>query len=102
MSVEKVANEAQRTDVSHNTAAELTKAFAWPVTIVLLVICFWTPLHLAVGTVPLLLSNSEEIAIGGATFHMRKTLINQASGELKEILNNLGPGEIGIMLDVRP
>jgi len=83
-------------------AVELVKALAWPVLVALIVVCFWTPLHKLVATLPQLLSESEELSIGGTSIRMRKSLVDQASPEMKNILYDLGPAEIRIILEVKP
>lgn len=87
---------------SRYTAVELAKALAWPVIVALLLVSFWTPLHTLVDTIPQLLFRPEEFSIGGVKFHLRKSLIDQASPEEKRILNDLGPAEVELILEVKP
>jgi hypothetical protein len=54
-----------------------------------------------VDIVPQLLSKSEDFSIGGATFHLRKSLVDQAPPNIKGILDALGPAEIRLILEVR-
>ncbi|MGO9019299.1 MAG: hypothetical protein ACLQVJ_13225 [Syntrophobacteraceae bacterium] len=85
-----------------DTVVGLTKALAWPVLAATLLVCFWKPLHTLVDTVPQLLSRSEEFSIGGASFHLRKSLVDQAPNDVKAILNNLGPKEVRLILEWKP
>jgi hypothetical protein len=102
MADEKLPSQSIAPNHPLQTAAELAKALAWPVLAVLLLVSFWTPLHTLMNTVPQLLSSSEEVSIGGATFHLRKSFVDQAPPEVKEILGDLGPEEVQIILEVKP
>ncbi len=85
-----------------NAAVELTKALAWPVLAALLLVAFWKPLHILADYVPQLLSNTEEFSIGGVRFQLHKSLVDQASPDVKRILGDLGVEEIRLILDTPP
>ena len=102
MADEELPAHGKTPDGPRDTAVEFTKVLAWPVLTVVLLICFWSPLHTLVNILPQLLSETEEFSIGGASAHLRKSFVDQAPPDLKEILANLGPEEVRLILQVRP
>ena len=102
MSDKELPAQGRTANGSADMAAGLAKALAWPVLAAVLVVCFWRPLHTVADTFPQLLSRSEEFSIGGASFHLRKSLVDRASPEIKTVLDDLGPEEVRLILEVKP
>lgn len=102
-----MADEERRTrnetpNRSSSTTVELTKALVWPFIVVFLLVAFWKPLHILADYVPQLLSNTEEFSISGVRFQLRKSLVDQASPDVKQILGDLGVEDIRLILDTPP
>ncbi len=70
-------------------SVEMVKAVAWPLLVLILVLCFWTSLQSAAELLPNLLSRSETITIAGLSLKISKGLSRQPSEDVKQVLSKL-------------
>lgn len=70
---------------------DLTKAIAWPVFGLIMLVAFWGPLYSTIEQLPNLVSRSENITIAGLTLEIEKGLRQQASPEVRQVLSELSP-----------
>src|SRR5262249_11532599 len=79
-------------------AVDLTKALAWPIFAVVVLITFWVPLHQLAMLAPSLIGQSESITIAGVSIKLGKQLSGKASPEVRKILAGMSPHSIESLL----
>jgi hypothetical protein len=81
---------------------ELTdfQAFAWPLTVLLLVFMFWSPLRKLLATLPDALANSETITVGSASLRVGKSLSDQANQDVRDALSGMTAADVTLVAQV--
>ena len=77
---------------------EVVKALAWPVTALIVLICFWNPLQDIANRLPSILGQSESITIAGISIKVGARLKSQASPEIQGALSAMSPDDIKRLL----
>ena len=77
---------------------ELVKALAWPITALIILICFWGPLQEIAGKLPTILGQSESITIAGLSIKVGARLKAQASPAIEAALSAMSPEDIKRLL----
>lgn len=80
-----------------------TKLFTvilWPGTILIMIIIFWTPLHLIAEKLPGVMDRSEAITIGGMTVKIKKELKQKSPKAISKAINNLSPSAYFSLLEL--
>jgi hypothetical protein len=78
---------------------EVIKAFAWPLTLLLLVFFFWGPLHKLVGVLPDALANSETVTMGSLSLRVGKRLSEGANQEVRDALSGMTAADMTVVLE---
>ena len=68
-------------------------------TLVLLVVFFWTPLHKLSAALPDALANSETVTVGSLSLRVRRRLSTQANQEVREALSAMSVADVTLVLE---
>jgi len=78
---------------------ELLRILVWPLTVLFLVVSFWTPLQKVFALLPTMFEKLEAISVGGVTFNVRSALVQATPNDVKLVLPRLTPAGIQYILE---
>ena len=81
-------------------SVELTKALAWPVLVLVLLVVFWIPLHQTASLIPSIVGKSDTITIAGLSLKVSQGLKAKASPDVEKALSNLTKSGIERVLEM--
>jgi hypothetical protein len=71
--------------------------FTWPVTVFLLMLLFWSPLHRLFQALPDALANSETVTLGSLSLRVGKRLSDRENQEVRDALAGMDAADIALV-----